>query len=239
MTTRRIFIIKTGGTFADFAAARGDFEDWFRAGLRVSGDQVAVVKVAAGEIPPEPGLIAGAIVTGSHEMVTEDAQWSERTAAWLVKAVLRRTPVLGVCYGHQLLALAMGGRVGDNPAGRRIGTVEIALTDRARRDPLLAGLGDFLRVHACHSQSVLEMPPGARLLATSEPVPVQAFAVGACAWGVQFHPEFDAGIVCEYLRRHRDALREEGQDPETLSAGCADTPVGTEILERFTRICLG
>jgi GMP synthase (glutamine-hydrolysing) len=93
-----------------------------------------------------------------------------------------------------------------------------------------------MRLHVSHLQSVLRPPPGARLLAVSDLDPVQAFAVGERAWGVQFHPEFDAEIVRAYIRMRRAELAEEGRDPEVLLASCADTPWGGHLLRRFAQI---
>ena len=64
----------------------------------------------------------------------------------------------------------------------------------------------------------------------------QAFIVGNSAWGVQFHPEFDAGITTEYINHHREALLEEKQNPDRLIEGCVDTPYGSEILRRFASL---
>ena len=63
--------------------------------------------------------------------------------------------------------------------------------------------------------------------------------MGDAAWGVQFHPEFDAEVVRTYIYHHAEVLRREGQDPAELAAGCRDTPYGTAILTRFLEIATG
>ena len=180
--------------------------------------------------------VAGVVITGSHDMVTERQPWSERAAAWLPGLVERGIPTLGICYGHQLLAHALGGEVGDNPNGREFGTVTVELTAEAADDPLLGGLPARLPVQVCHTQSALTLPAGARRLAHGSREANQAFVVGEAAWGVQFHPEFDAEVVTTYIEHYAERLRAEGQDPDALSAGCCDTPVGTTILRRFGQI---
>jgi GMP synthase (glutamine-hydrolysing) len=107
-----ILVIKTGSTLPSLLDRQGDFEDWVIAGLGVPRDQVQVANVQAGDVLPEPDDVAGVVITGSHSMVTDHEPWSERAAAWLRRAVVRQTPVLGICYGHQLLAYALGGEVG-------------------------------------------------------------------------------------------------------------------------------
>ena len=88
-------------------------------------------------------------------------------AAWLAGAVEAGTPVLGICYGHQLLAHGLGGRVGANPRGREIGSVDERLHAAAREDALFGAFPERLVVQATHVESALELPGGARLLGSS------------------------------------------------------------------------
>ena len=180
--------------------------------------------------------LAGVVVTGSSAMVSEREAWSERTAAWLATAVSAETPVLGICYGHQLLAHGLGGRVGVNPRGREIGSINVEIGDAAREDALFRGFAGPLRVQATHMESVLEIPPGARLLGSSAGDPHHAFAVGTTAWGVQFHPEFDAATVRHYIEARRQMIRDEGLDPDALKRGTRDAPDGGAILRRFAQL---
>ena len=134
----KILIVKTGSTLPELQARRGDFEDWTLARLGV--DAARVVDVTRGERLPDATGFGGVVVTGSHDMVTEHLPWSERTAEWLAGAVARQVPTLAICYGHQLLAYALGGDVNDNPQGAEYGTVEVALAPEAAADPLLVAL---------------------------------------------------------------------------------------------------
>jgi len=230
-----MWIVKTGDTLPSLREERGDFEDWITAGLGIPPERVHVVDVVRGESLPNPALLGGVVITGSHSMVTERQPWSDRTALWLRNATIAGTPILGICYGHQLLAYALDGIVGNNPYGGEYGTLPVTLSEAGRADPLLGGMGVELRVHFSHTQSVLRLPPGATALASSERDPNEAFIYGKNAWGVQFHPEFDAGIVRAYTEAHRSDLLAAGQDPDKILASIVDTPVGTEILRRFVR----
>lgn len=198
---RPILIISTGNTFDAIRDEHGDFDDWIAAGL---GHSMPVERLdaRAGNCLPDPGRFAGAVITGSHAMVTDGAAWSERLAQWLRCCVDRQLPVLGICYGHQLLAHAMGGTVGFHPQGMEIGTHTISLAPEARNDALFNALPAAFPAHLVHAQSVLALPPGARLLASSVHEPHQAFRIGQNAWGVQFHPEFDEAA----MRGYRDAM---------------------------------
>jgi len=229
-------IIKLGDTLPELAAQKGDFEDWILRGMGLTRSQVRIVDPTRGEALPAPGTIAGAVLTGSHAMVTDHVPWSERTASWLRDIVAVRVPVLGICYGHQLLAYALGGEVGPNPHGSEMGTVEAWLTEAGQADSLLGDLEDTIHVHASHAQTVLRLPKGATLLATSAMDRALAFALDGSVWGVQFHPEFDAEIGRAYIRAEAETLAAGGQDPERLITACVDAPAGTAILARFARL---
>jgi GMP synthase (glutamine-hydrolysing) len=146
--------------------------------------------------------------------------------------------LLGICYGHQLLAHALGGEVGPNPRGREIGTVEIDLR-AAAGDPLLGSLGQHCAFNATHVESVLRLPPRALRLASNDADPNHAFTLDAptrSVWGVQFHPEFDRDVIRGYIDARREILGDEGLDPEALLSAARETPSGPILLARFGNI---
>ena len=89
--------------------------------------------------------------------------------------------------------------------------------------------------HLTHAQSVTTLSPQAVLLARSEGERQQAFRIGRHAWGVQFHPEFDTGVMTRYLEVQTPALRDEGQDPAALIQGVTGTDQATSLLRRFAK----
>jgi GMP synthase (glutamine-hydrolysing) len=233
---KALLVIKTGDAIPSISAKRRDFETWIAAGAGLSLADVEVVRVFQGEALPEPESVPGVIVTGSPSMVTDRHLWSENTARWLARAVELDKPVLGICYGHQLLAHALGGEVRFNPRGREIGTVDVRLTSGAKNDPLFGTFSDLLHLPVAHRQAVVRVPPQASVIGTSALDPNHVIRYGSAAWGVQCHPEFDANIVRAYIDASRDNMLQEGLDPEAIWHSATDTADGTFILRRFTEI---
>lgn len=231
---RPLLILKTGDTYEELRAPRGDFEHWVALGLDAAGElPLLVLDPRQGDALPEADDIAGVVVTGSHSMVSHREPWSERTAAWLAGVVREdRVPVLGICYGHQLLAHALGGKAGDHPVAMEVGTVEVRRTDAAADDLLFQALPARFDAHVVHRQSALALPPGAVRLAGNDFEPNQAFRIGEQAWGVQFHPEFDEDAMRGYIDRLADGL----QDAPALRERVRATPEAADLLQRFARI---
>ena len=231
-----VLIIRTGSAPAPIRGRYGDFPHWFRLGMGADPARLHAVDVVAGEPLPRPEAVAGAVITGSAAMVTERQPWSERTAGWIRDAMDVELPLFGVCYGHQLMAHALGGRVDYLPGGREIGTQAIELSPAAPGDPLLADLPPVFRAHTTHEQSVLELPAGATVLARSARDPHHLLRYGRHALSVQFHPEFNAEVMRAYLRRKREPMRQEGHDLRCVFRDVAATPIARRLLRRYARM---
>lgn len=237
---KKILIVKTGCLPGAIADARGDMEDHFMRGMGLSDSLFAVSNVHEGDVFPGLDGISGIVVTGSSHMITDDCEWVCRTACSLSEAVRRDIPVLGVCFGHQLLAHATGGFVNFNPNGREIGTVSVRLSEKAKTDELLKVISESeICVQVSHRQSVMRLPDGAEALAFNRHDSHHAFRLkGRKAWGLQFHPELDAETVRLLIKFGRREIRKEGLDPEKLSRECFDTESGRRILKRFAEIVM-
>lgn len=168
-------------------------------------------------------------------MVTDRAGWSEETAGWIRNAMDIDLPLLGVCYGHQLMAHALGGRVDYLPGGREIGTLPIDVLPGAEKDELTAFLPAQFRAHTTHEQSVMEIPRGAKVLARSVRDPHHLIRYGRNAISVQFHPEFNADVMRAYIRRKHDHMCREGFDPHRTYRQVAATPLARRLLKVFSR----
>jgi GMP synthase (glutamine-hydrolysing) len=244
-----LLIIVTGHAPAPIRARLGDFDHWFRLALRLRPSRLQVVD-AQHEAPPAPRAIAGAVITGSAAMVTERAAWSEQLAGWVRDAMDAELPMFGVCFGHQLMAHALGGRVDDLPNGREIGTQAIGPLPEAEADPMLHGIartaqdtaatlpaGGF-RAHTTHQQGVLEAPPGSQVLARSARDARQILRYGVHAVSTQFHPEFSTAAMRAYITLRADQLRAEALDVPALLRGVRAAPEARRLLRRFARQCI-
>lgn len=238
MPHRPLLILKTGSTIPAIRVRRGDFELWFADAMSLAADDWECLDVSRDDELPDADRFRGVVITGSPAMVSHREAWSEEAARWLAEAVKRGLPVLGVCYGHHLLAHALGGEVGPSPGGREMGTVTVELTRGKREDQLLHALPDAFPVHMTHEESVLRLPAGIAPMGSTEQDPNAVFAVpGKRVWGVQFHPEFDADIMRAYIEGRRETLEEEGRKPDRLLKQVTETREARRILHRFVAMC--
>lgn len=231
----RLLIVKTGEAFPEVVEVHGDFEALFRQTLAREGFAAEVFD-ARREALPDLDEVDGLYLTGSHSMVSDAEPWSEALKPWLREARARDLPMLGVCYGHQLMASAFGGVSDYHPAGRESGTHTVTLTAAGREDALLGALPERFPAQLTHAQSVLEAPRDATVLARNAHDAHQALRYGPRQWSVQFHPEFTPAVMRAYLARQVDALRDQGQDPQALLDGVTDTPEAGSLLTRFARL---
>lgn len=189
MSLPPILVIKTGSPLPAISERYGGYELWFAAGLEEGASRCLVAD--ATEELPDPSSFGGVILTGSLSSVRDEEPWMERLASWSLLAAERGTQILAVCFGHQLLGEALGGRVEPMEAGPEMGAVEVRLTPEGEADPLFAGLPSTLIVNQTHFDGLVVPPPPGRAvrLAGNDRCPWQAYRVGSNVRGVQFHPE--------------------------------------------------
>jgi GMP synthase (glutamine-hydrolysing) len=157
-------------------------------------------------------------------------------AEWLRSIPAELLPVLGICYGHQLLAHAFGGEVGYHPQGVEIGEVGIELTEEGRKDQLLGCLPSSFPGYVTHAQTVIKLPVGAKLLAKNDFEPHHAFVIRDSMWGVQFHPEFTAAITRAYIDKQKPKLIQAGYDINKLLDNVQERGYGRALLRRFLEL---
>jgi GMP synthase (glutamine-hydrolysing) len=233
---KKIYIIKVGTTFTATAQQFGDFEKWTEAALGSGNVEIAVVDAEHNDSLPTAEQCAGVVITGSHSMVTDNLPWSVKLEEWIRSLLNAGTPLFGICYGHQLLARAAGGQVGNHPQGKEIGTVSVELFPDCATDPVFQALPQSFHAQVTHLQTVLKLPEGATRLAANDYESNHAFRLGDSAYGVQFHPEYSAGIMRSYIQEQESELDAAGMDVTKILASVRDTPIAAQILKRFGSI---
>ena len=231
LSIARLLIVQTGSTHL-----HGDYPRWFE---RALGFEMPVMRAHAGERlgqALERERPRGIIVSGSPLSVTDRAPWMLELGDELLQLAAQGTPVLGVCFGHQLLARAAGGEVVQNPRGREIGTVRVQLTEAGRKDVLFSSWADRpeIEVQATLLDAVDPLPPGAEVLASNENTAAQAYRLSETVAGVQFHPELWAEAMRDLILSRRDKLAAEGRDAEAVARQVREVEAGA-VLRAFAK----
>jgi GMP synthase (glutamine-hydrolysing) len=190
---------------------------------------------ATGGHLPDSFDFDGVVVTGSSSSVYWDDPWIADLIDWVADAADRDLPILGVCYGHQVLAEALGGAVADMD-GYEIGYREVSHAG----DDLFSGIDRSFTVFTTHGDTVTELPPGADLLAEND-YGVHAFRKGN-AVGVQFHPEYDRATA-ERITKNKQFLGEDrirsvldGITDENYAAACETKQLFDNFLGEVNRL---
>lgn len=185
---------------------------------------------------PEHFDYDGLVITGSKASVYWDEDWIDPVREYAAGAVDAGVPALGVCWGHQLLADALGGEVrAMEDDAYEIGYRTVETTDAGREDPIFDGFDPQFTVFTTHGDEVVELPPGGEVLAEND-YAVQSFRAGP-AVGVQFHPEYDPETARsvthgkEFLPAERRATVLDG----ITEAAYAEASAAKRLFANFTR----
>ena len=217
-------------------ASSGGYVELYARGCGITpGETVGVDITADGAVLPPVAGFAGVILSGSDAMVTEGAPWMLKAEAWIRANVRSGVPMLGVCFGQQIMTTALGGAVDWMATGPSYRTVALRLEPAAVDDPLLSALAAEPRLQVAHSQIATRLPEGATRLACG-PGGIMAARFAASAWGVQPHPEFTAADMALVIGDSRSELAAAGKDPDAAVAALRETPEGPALLRRFREI---
>ncbi len=209
MTLPRILVVICGQPPADIEGKHGNYMRWFTEAI---GPAVELVPWDVRERVNEPDLreFDGVVVSGSPASLTHPLPWMENAVELIRQAAETAVPLLGVCFGHQLVGVAFGAPTVSAPDDGEHGTYSIALTEAASQDPLFAGTPEQFSAQLTHYDQVdpeaISFSNGLRVLASSPGCAVQALAAGPHIRSVQWHPEFSPKIMQSYLdKRDGDA----------------------------------
>lgn len=237
MSDGPIVLIRFGVPIASTRARLGDYSMWFQRALDVPLG-VVDLRDPAERIPDEA---AGVIIMGSPQAAYDPHPWIPRALDEARALLAGDRPVLGVCFGHQLLTVARGGAVERNQRGVEVGTVDVDLNAAAADDPLFGSFGRTMRINNSHDDAVVRLPDvdPPTLLGSTPKDPHQVLRWGERAWSVQFHPEMTARETRLAIDWRTPRLTAEGGDAQAVRGAASDTPDGVRLLRRFVEIVRG
>lgn len=231
---KTLYILNVGSTYDELKFKFGDFDQWAKDKIPVN-IETKTVHVKMDDFPKVDECL-GVIVMGSHEMVSDEKGWMKETCNFLKKCINQKVPILGICFGHQLLAYALGAKIDYNKNGLEMGVVKINLTKKGEKDRLFLGLDKVFDGFSSHFQSVVDFPKDLEVLAFNDHDNLHAFKYGKNTYGVQFHPEFTKEIMGFYTQKNRDNLGKKFEKIYENITSCNDTH---KIFTNFVSIALG
>ena len=199
--TRRIAILNNNTDRSAFAQRFPDDGHKVVAALRPlrPGWQFDVWQARDGQLPPSVHDYQGWLLTGSVASVNDNEPWMLQLAALVRQLHVQRAPLVGLCFGHQMVAHALGGQVGPSPGGWRIGT---AVTHYTALLPFMQPPQSQLNLFAAHQEQVLRPPPGARVVGGDRFAPAAALALGEHIFTSQYHPELSREFMRALLQEY-------------------------------------
>lgn len=225
----KIGILQCDHAVDPFRAEFGDYPEMFQALLDAErpGLRYAVYPVVDGVLPPLDHGCDAWVITGSRHSVYDDFPWIADTAALLQRLYDNGERMVGICFGHQLLAHTLGGRTEKAEAGWGVGRHEYRIV---QPEAWMAPVPDGFALLASHQDQVVALPDGAVRLAASDFCPNAAYCIGDRVLGFQGHPEFVAGFSRAVIK---DRVLRLGA--ETAEAGLAslDQPTDHRIVARW------
>ena len=220
----RIGILETGLAPDTLRARFGSYPDLFARLLAPHGFDFTTFSVVAMEFPDSVHDAEGWLITGSRHGVYDDLPFIPPLEALVRQAVAEAVPVVGICFGHQILAQALGGRVEKFHGGWAVGPQDYNFD------------GSTLRLNAWHQDQVIEPPEGAEVIATHPFCPYAGLRYGDRALSVQAHPEFDDGFIEGLIEsRGRGVVPDERLDAalERLGGGGDAAVIAARIAAFF------
>lgn len=211
-------ILEAGQNRPEFVPEHGDYADWFDRALTAKGDRPFELRryaSHAGVLPGSAEECDGYLITGSRFSVLEHADWMEATKTFVTEASASR-PVVGICFGHQLIAEAFGGRVEPSHCGWCVGVHDYEIkSTHPWMDPALPQVS----LINSNCDQVVAAPPDAEVLGTNGDIPVAMLRIGDNILTMQPHPEVTAGLMAEVYEFRRPDIGEAKAEQAISSLG--------------------
>jgi GMP synthase-like glutamine amidotransferase len=206
----RIGLLELDHVSTRFRAIDGDYSDMFREMVATADPSSELVGYDAinGVLPDRPDECDGWLITGSRASVYDDEPWIAPITELVREVHGARVPCVGVCFGHQLLAHALGGRTERAAVGWGVGALPMTI---ARAEPWMDPHRSTATLLYSHQDQVVELPADGRVLAAAAHCPVAMLAIGDDVIGLQAHPEFGAAYVRALLEDRVDRIGEAEQ----------------------------
>ncbi|MHA6265161.1 type 1 glutamine amidotransferase [Arenibacterium sp. CAU 1754] len=228
----RLAILITNTDNSDFAKARPDDGEKFATLIReVRPDwSCDPYWVCRDEFPSDITGYDGVLITGSPASVSEKAPWMTRLETLIRNMVATGVPLFGACFGHQLIAKALGSRIIRNPDGWGHGRLEIS---RAERMPW-SGPEQVLSLYGSHIEQVEKAPDNAQVTFSGTGCPVAGFALGDTVSTIQHHPEMTHAFITDLVEHYAHDLGAEVTETARKSlVRPADRTAFAEEIARF------
>lgn len=194
---------------------------------QIVGLQLEWFDVLKGELPASPDACDAYICTGSRYSAYEDRDWILRLQAFVQDLHATRKPFVGICFGHQVLAQALGGEVALAEQGWGVGVHEMSIV---KPEPWMEPPLPECRLQYMHADQVQRLPPRSVVLATARHCPVAMFRVDDTMLGIEGHPEFPAAYVEALVQARRDRI---GAERAQAALDSLDTPVNDGAVARW------
>ena len=204
----KVGILKTDAVKPDLAAEFGEYPDMFaNVLLAVEPDLILVTyEVVDGEYPADLDEVDAYIITGSKLSVYDDVPWVRQLKGFVVQLHEAKKKLIGICFGHQMVAEALGGKTLPADSGWCVGVHAIEPTEDAARYGLSSST---IRLRSNHRDQVATLPTGGKLLASTKACPIASIGLDDHILTFQGHPEFSEGYARALLNMRRDILGEE------------------------------
>ena len=176
-----------------------------------------------------------------HYSAASEGQWLELALDSMRRLFELDKPTFASCWGFQAMARALGGRVIHDPDRAELGTLEVRLTEAGCVDPVFGPLGERFLVQMGHTDRVVDLPPGATRLASTDLVENQAFRFdGRPIYCTQFHPELNLRQLLQRVEAYPEYIENiTGMTYPQFAATCQDTPAANALLLRFVQHVFG